>query len=402
MRLRTTKYKSIRAKLFQIGVAALITIPMLTNFVSISSAQVWSPDSASIAIEGNIVKLVVIDKLMNSDNTGSPIDSIEYPLLGAVKSIAFSSKGTIVAYVTNDGNLMLLASVGGTPVQLEKNIVSPIVWSPDDKMLGCVRSVDKGGLEYRSISIEGGVSAKSALPFTQMSLGSTSISWVPNTDNVILAGGDGSKSDLYLIEQGQVVPLTMNGEVQGFGVSKSGETVRWAQKSRNTHYILMSIYDTNIAKRTATKLDFPDRLAAVNPEPKHSVDRVKYVVFSPDLSRIAFSTTENTQKKTKNVLWGVDIMGGGVQMFGRWEMPWNPIEIVPSTSGEKIVISPPNSKLDGTAKTEKSASFSQNERLPNFSPDGKWLAYLTTEGTRRILSLYNPSGANHKSAVISK
>ena len=399
MQLRTINYKLIKRNFIQTGVIALLAIPILVGLANVSCAQAWSPDNSSIAIEGDTVKLVNIDKLMNSDSSGSTIDSIEYPLLGAVKSIAFSSKGTIVAYVTNDGNLMLLTSMGGIPVILEKNVVSPVIWSPDDKMLGCVRSVDKGGLEYRSISIEGGVSAKSVLPFSKISLSSKSISWVPNTDNVILAGGDGSKSDLYLIEQGQVVPLTMNGEVQGFGVSKSGETVRWAQKSKNAHYILMSIYDTNIAKRTATKLDFPDRLAGVNPEPKRSVDSVKYVVFSPDLNRIAFNTTENTHNRTKNVLWGGDIMGHGIQMFGRWEMP---VEKGASNPSGKTVFAPSNSNQDGTAKTEKPASLSQNERPPNFSPDGKWLAYLTTDGTRRILSLYNPSGAYHKSAVISK
>ena len=402
MIVKTKKSVSRASIILNRRALGLCIAPILLSFAPSAQAQVWMPDSHSIAIEGDPMMTVDTDRIPAGAGANSPAETETYASLGGVRNIAFSPVGTTVAFVTSDGKLMMAPSLKEAAKILEVNIISPIVWSPDGKFIGCVRSVDKGGLEYRSISIEGGVSSKSALPFTKMSLGSRSVSWVPNTDNVILAGGDGFKSDLYLIEQGQVVPLTMNGEVQGFKVSANGENVRWAQKSRNTHYILMSLYDTNIAKRTATKLDFPDRLPAVNPKPTQSADGVSYVVFAPDLSRFAFETYEKSGAKAKKTLWTSDISGNGVQSLLSWQSAPKPVMTDANASPQKVTAL--QVKQDSPAKTEaeKPSSVDEDIRQPAYSQDGKWLAFVTNAEGRNSISLFDSAGAKRKAILGAK
>ena len=370
-----------RSVLESVKIGALTILACLATNVS---AQVWVPDSRKVVIEGTTLTQVDTETLSSTAaNEIGAAEKMAFSGLGSVQSIAFSPKDASIAFVSNDGKLMLASSLTSTtPKQLEINIVSPVVWSPDGKFIGCVRSVDKGGLEYRSISVEGGVSAKTALPFTKLSLGSKSIAWIPMTDNVVLAGGDGVKSDLYLIEQGAVVPLTMNGQVQGYGVSAKGDIIRWAQKSKNTHVVLTTLYDTSISLRTAAKLDFPDKVTGVNSTPAGSVDNVSYVVFSPDLNRIVFSASAGSGESTVSSLWSSDIIGSAMQIQGRKYM-------------KKTVVKQTNSETMVTALPEKTA-------LPNFSPDGKWLAYLLVEGGQKSIFVFDPIGSAKKAGVLVK
>lgn len=362
----------------------LVALTILTCLVTDASAQVWVPDSRKIVIEGATLVQVDTDTLSSTAaNEIGAAEKMAYSGLGSVQSIAFSPKDSSIAFVSNDGKLMLASSLTATTSKLvEVNIVSPIVWSPDGKFIGCVRSVDKGGLEYRSISVEGGVSAKTVLPFTKLSLGSKSIAWIPMTDNLVLAGGDGVKSDLYLIEQGAVVTLTTNGQVQGYGVSAKGDIIRWAQKSKNTHVVLTTLYDTSISLRTALKLDFPDKVTGVNSLPTGSVDNVSYVVFSPDLSRIVFSASVGAGESSVSSLWSSDVLGSAMQIQGR---KYTKKTAFKQTASEGMV----------TALPEKTA-------LPNFSPDGKWLAYLLVEGGQKSIFVFDPIGSAKKAGVLVK
>ncbi len=368
----------------EFGAAGFVALTAFMCLATCASAQVWVPDSRKIVIEGTTLTQIDTDTLSSTaaNEIGTP-EKTAFASLGSVKCIAFSPKDSSIAFVSNDGKLMLADSLtAATSKLVEVNIVSPIVWSPDGKFIGCVRSVDKGGLEYRSISVEGGVSAKTALPFTKLSLGSKSIAWIPMTDNVVLAGGDGVKSDLYLIEQGAVVPLTMNGQVQGYGVSAKGDIIRWAQKSKNTHSVLTTLYDTSISLRTATKLDFPDKVAGVNSTSTSSVDNVSYVVFSPDLSRMVFSANAGTGESSVSSLWSSDILGSAMQIQGR---KYTKKTVANQTTSEELV----------TALPEKTA-------LPNFSPDGKWLAYLLVEGGQKSIFVFDPIGSAKKAGVLVK
>ncbi len=368
----------------EFGAAGFVALTALTCLATCASAQVWVPDSRKIVIEGTTLTQIDTDTLSSTAaNEIVTPEKTAFASLGSVKCIAFSPKDSSIAFVSNDGKLMLADSLtAATSKLVEVNIVSPIVWSPDGKFIGCVRSVDKGGLEYRSISVEGGVSAKTALPFTKLSLGSKSIAWIPMTDNVVLAGGDGVKSDLYLIEQGALVPLTMNGQVQGYGVSAKGDIIRWAQKSKNTHSVLTTLYDTSISLRTATKLDFPDKVAGVNSTSTSSVDNVSYVVFSPDLSRMVFSANAGTGESSVSSLWSSDILGSAMQIQGR---KYTKKTVGNQTTSEELV----------TALPEKTA-------LPNFSPDGKWLAYLLVEGGQKSIFVFDPIGSAKKAGVLVK
>ena len=361
-----------------------------------AGAQAWTPEGRRITLGGSPLLQVEISALVPEPDSASPLPSnvVGMGLAGAGAWPIWSPDASKLAFIAPGGTLTILDKETQKSITPETSAVSPVAWSPDSDFLAVVLANEAGGLKLKSLHTNGDMALTVALPFAKLGTGlSLPLAWVPTTDNVIIAGGDGTKTDLYLMEQGQVVPLTTTGDVLGFGVSDDGSRVRWIMKSRNTHYILFSIYEMQLAKRTVTKLNFPDRLASVNPVPNKSVDAVVSAAFSADLSNIAFVTKGGPGAEANpNALFVTDLRGSRTLLLAR---------TTPSTVAPRPTIAPkddggppappalpaplgavsPGAGAQASVASAPAGPFG----LASFSQDGRKLSYLRTVGEKRYL-----------------
>ena len=87
--------------------------------------------------------------------------------------------------------------------------------------------------------------------------------------------------------------------------------------SPNTRYILLQIYEMDIDTRALRKLSFPDRLPAVNPDPRHAPDSLSTVVFAPDMNSFVFVVRGGpSTAEYGSALWSSNITGTDVHLLG--------------------------------------------------------------------------------------
>lgn len=295
--------KRSRAKLLWLLLA--VTIPCIH-----SKAQVWSPDARQLIIEGRPPLRI------DFTSASAAVAPVPAPFLHNQETaslFSYSPDGKALAYRNAQGNLVLMDIANGASTTMESNLVAPVSWSPDSKLLAAVCKDSLGRLILHMDYREGGYRIKPVvLPFHQLATSCQPVQWVPETDNVVIAGGDERRTDIWLVDVGIPSRLTQTGDVLAFAISPDGSRVIWLRRSPNTHYILFSLYELRIDARTLQKLDFPNRLPQVNPNPHDAVDSVTMATFSPDLTRIAFST-EKGKRPAVNALWVTDIKGSTVQ-----------------------------------------------------------------------------------------
>ncbi len=364
-----------------------------------ASAQSWSSDGHTIVLPGRPLVLVDPATLSPEPRSGAsaalPGIGAALPGLATGTLPSLSPDGSKIAFLAFATNLTILDLTTRRSVTADTSAVSRAAWSPDSKFLAYVHKDDKGGLELRTLHDNGDIALPVSLPFQKLATGGINpVAWVPSTDNVIVAGGDGARTDLYLVDQGQVVPLTTTGDVLGFAVSGTGERVRWIMKSRNTHYILFSIYDLEIGKRTLSKVDFPDRLPLVNPQPRRSVDTVLSAVISPDLLQIAFLARGGpTVGSNSTALFATDLRGARV-VFVERATPTAPVQPGPPPERPDNGAPPPPPALPapvapGGPPVAPPAQDAVVESLPftmpMFSPDSRQVALVRTQGEKRTL-----------------
>lgn len=313
-----------------------------------AAAQVWSPDAKQLIIEG------APPLRIDFTSAAAAVAPTPTPLLpnNATGSLfTFSPDGKTLAYRNGSGDLVLMDIPTGKTIPMESRLEAPVSWAPDSKTLAAVCRNDSGQLILHIDYREGGYRIKPiVLPFHNLASTCLPIQWVPETDNVLLAGGDGTRRDLWLVDAGIPTQLTQTGDVLGFVVSPDGNRVLWIRRSPNTHYILFSLYELIINARSLRKLDFPNRLPQVNPNPHNAVDSVTQAVLSTDLTHIAFTTVQHKSPDTVTV-WLTDIKGSTVQKV-------------------TTLTSPPTT-------------------LPSFSPEGHLLAVLGRQKQTPVLVLFD-------------
>jgi eukaryotic-like serine/threonine-protein kinase len=116
-------------------------------------------------------------------------------------------------------------------------------------------------------------------------------------------------------------------------------------------------------------------------------------VWTPDGKRIAF---ESNREGPQNLFWQLADGSGGLERLTTSEylnvpISWSPdgqllafVEVTPTT-GYDIWVLGPGDTSPGSSQVGKAQPFLRtpfNESAPRFSPDGRWLAYVSDESSR--------------------
>ncbi|HZO90583.1 MAG TPA: LpqB family beta-propeller domain-containing protein [Chthonomonadaceae bacterium] len=368
-------------------------------------AQDWSPDGRQIAVGGPSLALADVSALLS--NAGQPAPNTPAgtpppppaiaPLAGTGQSAfpAWSPDGKTLAYLADGQKLRLFDLATQKSTVMDAAAVTPVSWAPDSKSFAVVRRAENGGLQMRIYYRTGGTALTVDLPFPSLpAVHLQSIAWVPNTDNVVLVGGEGQRADLYLVDQGQVERLTSNtGDVLGFTVSADGERVLWVRRSRNARYIIFSLYELALSSRKLRKLDYPAVLPAVNPHPRRAVEAVLTAVFAPDRSHFAFVTRGGPEAGPNGVaLYVSDLTGKEVRLLGR---------------GQTLAAAKPNAAAPSAPDAAPPAPTGPDltgltfpMTLPAFSPDSKQLAAIRFEEGKRALEIIDIATGQARSAPL--
>ncbi|HZP82769.1 MAG TPA: hypothetical protein VFB21_14105 [Chthonomonadaceae bacterium] len=352
----------------------------------------WSPDGRQIVLGGSSLRLAdsggaasgaAAASLLPGSLTPPPSGVIALPGAGPGAFPVWSPDGRTIAYLAEGHRLTLYDLARQQGRMAEENAVTPVSWAPDSKSFAVVRAEETGALQLKLLYRDGGTALTVDLPFRALPVARMRVlAWIPRTDNVVLAGGEGNKVDLYLIDQGQVERLTSSSDILGFIVSQDGRRVLWARRSLNTHYIVFSLYEMNIQTRTVRKLNYPMVLPAVNPNPRRAPDSIDTVVFSPDGRRLTFVAHGGPGIGPNGVaLYLSDITGASVRPLGQGKTLAAALAPPKPQSGQAAALPP--SLPTGRDLTGLTLPMT----LPAFSPDGQRLVALRFDGGKRTLLL---------------
>lgn len=353
-------------------------------------AQSWSPDGKMIAIGGPSLQLLDARELNAASLSPSLPVIFTQSGSGTASAPVWSRDGRTLAYIADGPKLTMLEMKDKRSKILDANVVSPVAWSRDSALFAVVHQNEKGGLQALIRYRNGQTFLPPInLPFRSVPSIFPAVRFLTNTTNVIVAGGDGGKNDLHLLDEGEVVRLTTTGDVLGYAVSSDGTRLRWVRASPNTHHILLQIYEMNIDTRSLRKLPFPDRLPAVNPDPRNSPNSLAGVVFAPDMNSFVFIARGGPQTVGNGSgLWISDITGKEVHFVGSGVS-------IPGMSGSAT-------GSTGAATTPTLTSFTAATGLtfpalpPTFSPDGRTLTALRAENGKRSLFVANAATGQGK------
>jgi hypothetical protein len=352
-----------------VGIAVLAALLS----ASLCRAQEWSPDGKQIAVGGPSLTLLDATTLSGPapDPTATPVTPQPLPSIANAAFPAWSPDGKTLALMLNGKVLTLLDIESRKQTTVDQNAIGAVGWAPDSKTYAYISQDETGALSLH-LAYRNGGSELPPIPLPIKTLATTCrpVAWVPHTDNIVFAGGDAGKADLYLIDQGQVTQLTKTSDVLSFIVAADGSRVLWARRSPNTHYILLSLHELRLDSRTERKLPFPNTVPEVNPHPRRSVDAVAALVFAPDMTHFSFVTLGGPNVGPgESLLWLSDITGKSAVQIGRGH-------------ARKEVQAPdaPPAAADVTGLTSPAS-------LPAFSPDSALLAFLDWPDSKRTLQV---------------
>lgn len=252
---------------------------------------------------------------------------------------------------------------------LAENVSGPFAWREDSRWLAGYTTLDDGRSALVTYSLsEAGVTQRVPLPFDRF--GITRTVWLPQTNDVALSVQTEKGQNLYTIESGEIKQITTSDDVISMALSGDGRRLRWARKSKNPKYILLSLYAYDLRRRSVVRLPFPERVPALNPDPRRAPESVDYVAFSPDGARLALLATfsdppgKTGQPPRKHrVCYSIRMDGTGARLVRR--VPYDP------TLGDPL--------------------------MPAWSRDSRRLAVLDTSGGQpTALALYNADGSGGK------
>ena len=195
--------------------------------------------------------------------------------------------------------------------------------------------------------------------------------WLPETDDVAFRGRQAGRNDVYAVEGGQVRKLTTTGDVLRLGLIAAGNELVWARSSRNTRYILLTLYAFNLRSRSVRRLGFPGRVAAINPQPSRSPVAVESVALDRTGSRIAVVVLDPVQSDPRSK---------------RQTQTRRLFTVRTDGTGARLV----------RTITQTPGGARQQAMIPFWSWDGKRLGVVHAEAGRKTLLQYAADGSSGK------
>jgi hypothetical protein len=185
------------------------------------------------------------------------------------------------------------------------NLRPPFAWREDGNRFACVHDRIDGKAEIVWYNLtENGVSFRVDLPYTVDA--SAPMVWLPTTDDLAFVASD---HNVYTAESGEFKKVTTSSDVLGLSLYASGKKLVWARRGPNLRYILMSVYAYDLTSRGVARLGFPDRVPALNPDPRTAPQSVDQVLFSPDGSRLLLFVTLASGKGPRKAVYTVSMDG---------------------------------------------------------------------------------------------
>jgi hypothetical protein len=236
----------------------------------------------------------------------------------------------------------------------------PFAWREDGNRFAGIRRLEGIGLQIVLVNTIGGQADAKMIPVEEV-IGNSMV-WIQGTDNVAFIGRNGPNRNLFLYIFGEIRRLTTSDDVIGLGLWKDGVKVIWARHSKNSRYIVASLYVADISSNSApTKLDFPAVIPTINPKPAQGPISVDQVVFAPRSNRLALVCTfESPPGKMTQVCYSIGLDG-----------------------------SDPRAIRKGQPAGQRSRLFQ-----PVFSQSGGRLAVLHNESAGTVLSVFDADGRN--------
>lgn len=341
--------------------------------LSVSKADpAWGPNDKYVVVSsGNGGSLYKV----NVDGSGSA--EIAGTESGVNPSI--SPNGRYILYdIPVTGNnlvtsrLMLLDSVTGKAIAIGQNVESPFAWREDSsRFAGIQQGINQLIAWFYLISVKG-VTLKVKIPANVNTF--TRSIWLPHTDNIALLGGvqppansaagAPPATDVYTVEYGVVNRISSSGDVLGLGLTPDGKNLIWARRGKNLRYILLTLYQFNLDKRTVRRLPFVEEVTGIN-SPRRAPSSIGEVAISPDGKRLAVECFFNTTASASANTSSATNANSQNQTGGNAQGTQNPQNVQTSNSGGSVTQSGFISavyviSIDGTQATKVISKNNEN------------------------------------------
>ncbi len=121
------------------------------------------------------------------------------PNTSAAFAPVWSPDSRTISYLADGQTLTFYDTVKQQRKSLNDNTLAPVAWSRDSSLFASVHKTETGGLQALIRYRNGGSFLPAIdLPFHSVPATYNPLGWIANTTNVIVAGGDNGKYDLYL------------------------------------------------------------------------------------------------------------------------------------------------------------------------------------------------------------
>ncbi len=275
----------------------------------------------------------------------------------------WSPDGNWIVYQGADGGDLVTRIYDvrqGSSRTVSRQFGPPYAWREDSRRLAGVAHDEDVGLQVVFYNLsERGESLRTNIPVRQV----RSMAWIPNTDDVAYLGTSDSGTDVYTVEGGEGRRISTSGDVLTLRLVRSRNELVWARSSKNTRYILLSLYAYDLKARSVRRMGFPERVAEINPAPARSPVAVDDVVISPLGNRLAVVVADVKR-------------GPGAA----------------TTRMQRLFTVRSNGSSARLVRTIPQAGPT-NAMAPIWSRDGRQLGVLHREGSRLTLAVFGADGS---------